>query len=137
MRISDWSSDVCSSGLGGPQHLRQDALLRLAPSRLPHRAEFVELDGVAVEIEQREAPGAALDLLAVAVFHDHARPGLAGPPDAALGHHCPRVRRVSGVVHPDAARAAAPGAPPPTTSLVVAAWGDNELRSTPSPPHRA
>src|SRR3546814_9998452 len=43
--------------VGGPQQLRQEALLRLAPSRLRHLAEFVELDGVAVEIEQREAPG--------------------------------------------------------------------------------
>src|SRR3546814_15863062 len=84
--------------VGGPQQLRQEALLRLAPSRLRHLAEFVELDGVAVEIEQREAPGAALDLLAVAVFHDPARPGLAGHHAAPPGTTVHRARRVARVV---------------------------------------
>src|SRR3546814_1862137 len=43
MRISDWSSDVCSSDLQPATHLVEDALLHNRPDRIPIDREFPQM----------------------------------------------------------------------------------------------
>src|SRR3546814_5989768 len=56
--------------VAGRQQFQEEAFLRLAPARLGGLSEVAELNGVAVEIEQGELPGGAVDLLPVTVLHD-------------------------------------------------------------------
>src|SRR3546814_3150311 len=59
MRISDWSSDVCSSDLDRPRDLEQLAvrLLMLGELALAEDCRFTRLLGIEVVVEQAAPPG--------------------------------------------------------------------------------